>query len=163
MVLLDSPSLQPLAIAGASEAPALVPAAAEVPSLKASDGGIVVVSTKQSAKLELKGSQGDSGQLQASYSLIDWHASAHPAGHCSTVTESAASAAAAAQPHDESSPLLGLGSKQPLSASQAEAAAGSGEAVTIRSLLASPAVLVFMWRALIIGLGLGCIGNFLFL
>lgn len=133
--------------AGVSEA---VPAVAAVRA----------VAPKHSAQLD-RGSLNGPTQLQPSYCQLD------------TVQEENVRKAAAADHHQESedAPLLScLAVKQPLSAdSPAKAAAVSDEqaagksSVTVGSLLLKPAVLVFLWRALIIGLGLGAIGNFLFL
>jgi hypothetical protein len=149
---------------------------------EAAAGAAVVVSTaaaavtKESAKLEL----GTSQQLQSSYSLLEWQADKASAKAAATPT--AAKATVHAAEEDEGAPLLALNDKQPLPVKAAAEGTGAGLAegctavegamvshdaadgdVTIRTLLASPAVLVFMWRALIIGLGLGTIGNFLFL
>jgi hypothetical protein len=140
--------------------------------------------TKQSAQLELGASQ----QLQSSHTLADWQldekGSAKAAVAVPPAAAGDAAATAAGKEEDEAAPLLMQSSndcKQPLplkavsGASRAAAgtaaatdgaaaaAAVDGSDVTIRGLLASPAVLVFLWRALIIGLGLGAIGNFLFL
>jgi hypothetical protein len=145
-----------------------------------------VATTKQSAQLELGASQ----LLQSSHSLADWHlddkASVKAAAAATPPTaagQGQIAACAAGQDEDEGAPLLTTkSSKQPLpmkaaaagggaactaaegtdGGAAAAAAAADGD-VTIPGLLARPAVLVFMWRALIIGLGLGAIGNFLFL
>jgi hypothetical protein len=145
-------------------------AAAGLACADAAAGGVSAALTKQSAQLEL----GTSQQLQSSYSLVDWQ----PDKESANVAASPAAVAVACHAttdEDEVAPLLNSNvdsAKQPLplKAAVEEAAAATGAVdgvassdVTIRTLLASPAVLVFMWRALIIGLGLGTIGNFLFL